>query len=282
MANPQTHYDDPPINAEDDAEIVLTDDDRRQLTPADIEALSAVVDAEVIDEQPAPAPAPVIDQQPAPAPAPATDYSADIAAQDAAMRALRASWDDGDVSVDDYNRQQDELQAARDELITARALQEANPAPAQPEDNGGDRQEDPAFALDAQRYATAYPELFSDAHFTAFNALFEQNDARASSANLTTTQLLEKTHREYAALAEAQHRPLQVSLPGTGGVGGRKDEVPPSIADVPASGLDAHQDRFSTLAAQIDTMDNPDDIEAILAKLPPDQRDAFASFGDDG
>lgn len=314
-----THHagnDEKPIDASYDEQ------DKERLTPdeqsildeiqKDEETLAAEREAALQVDDPAPAAAPddaataedVAAAEPEPAaaaaepePAPAAIPEFDEAALTAATQNIEtldqklvdafASYNDGDMTDDEYQAEVAATQAARDEAMLARNGLEADKeayttAKAATDQQNADLQakNDELWGATVKDYSLKFPELFSDAHMAQFDLVVQNLTVNPAMVGKSFDEVLETAHHSYAAQTAAMGNPLQIALPGSKGVGNNEPEPPQTLADVPASDLDANADKFTALANRVDNLDNPDDIEAVMSMLPPDQRMAFASFQD--
>lgn len=250
------------------------------------DTLAAAQQDEAAQQQPAPEPAAQEtqqqqEQQPAPQ-VDMSDFDTAISEKEQAAKDLLSQYDDGDLSREEYEEKAAALKAEETELIENRAIAKQQRA-----------QDEQQWNSAVSSYFNDYSGLKADKVISAFDA-----EVRAVTSN---PALAEKSYKEQLAIA---HKRLVASAEDMGleGVPSIKSAEPKeepakqqqkrdvrgdelhtpakTLAQMPAAEItDDGDNQYASLQRYMDDENvSPDDKEAALARLSPEDRDRFSSM----
>lgn len=296
MANPQdTTVDDELLAKIDQTDDEPTDgyseEELERLTDAERAALLGE-DDETADDDPAAQQAPVApapEPDPAPTPAAATDLAeiegqiaaltAQQAEKDAALTALRGAYDDGEITADEFDRQQKALAAEVAKIAREAGALEGKVA--------GQREADDRAWVNACRSFLSQNPAFQDpAHSAGLNAEVEAVTADPRFAALSFDQQLTLAAQRYALTVPdagpsvgASPAPAPAKAPAGRTPGKLATEPPPTLATVPAETIDPNESNIAALAARLDRTTDPTEKERIMARIPEEMLDQVLAYG---
>lgn len=300
MANPQdTTVDDELLakidQTDDEPTEGYSDEDLERLTDAERAGLLGN-DDETADDESRPDDEPAAQQAPvAPAPEPvaASDLAeiegqiaaltAKQAEKDDALAALRSAYDDGEITADEFDRQQ--------KALAAEVAQIAREAGALEGKVAGQREADDRAWTNACRSFLAQNPAFQDpAHSAGLNAEVESVTADPRFAALTFDQQLTLAAQRYAltvpdaglsvgASPAPAPAPAPAKAPEGRTPGKLATEPPPTLATVPAETIDPNESNIAALAARLDRTTDPTEKERIMARIPDEMLDQVLAYG---
>lgn len=234
---------------------------------------------------PAPAPADDVDTQGKPVtykaelPEDFADKKADV---DRRAAELREKFKAGEIELDDYEAQRDQIEQERDGLRTMELKAEISK-----EMNQQTVEQQWHSAIDRQIAAAAKPEnggidyRADTEKMNDLDAFVRQLGARAENADKTMDWFLQEAHRRVLALHGINTQKPAASAPAADPVKDAVDKrkpptaaVPPSVAHVPGS--DGPGDIAGDEFADLDRLEGVE-LEAALARLSPAQREKYAA-----
>lgn len=277
----------------------LTAADRALLSDEELAALDGDDDDsdELPEDAPPPAPAVAAEAPATAAPqtvqAPAATGTLTDAQIDAAEAGLEAAKAAQKKIMEDYD--DGELTAAERDA----KLEEANNQIAQhggvlrqAEDAFNARKQD--FTAEATKYLTEYPFLMEDGHVQAFDRIMREVSVSPLAAGQNNRQMLETAHRRYQAEAALYGVDLPMAAPPVSSRKAQaaaqpapkpktplapKAEPPRTLASIPSAALTGTADgKYSSLQAAMDNSTDPYVLEGIMARMSPEEREAFASM----
>lgn len=237
-------------------------------------------DPETPDPAPEPEPEPEAKAEP-PKQEPMPDVEKarkDIADIKAERKDLRAKYDDGDLTDEEYDAQ---IEALDDKYAEAAAdIKTAERLVAKQRDD---------WKQAGAAYLERYPELKADGVIQALDQVVQDLAKYPSVASLPHDQFLERVHRKL--LADAEITGLNIpaikkSTPGkaeppkkTAPEGDKAlGKTPQTLANVPSSDVSALDDSPYASLERLAQKGDPIAFENAMAKLPADKRDEFASL----
>ncbi|SDX73777.1 hypothetical protein [Roseicitreum antarcticum] len=210
---------------------------------------------------------------------------ADIkAAEKAARTAAMEKWKDGELTDDELDS---EWEAAA-EAAHAKTQEIQNQHVQQKAQQDWDQVVE-TFHNDARSYLTGNPDLKKPEHIAEFDRHVKAVTASPRYDNMTNTQKLAAAHKLYLAEAETlgfeapplvkapapNPKPAAVPAPKRAA---KRPEIVPTLNKIPAAASNSEADgKYGQLEALMDT-GTPEQIEAAMARLSPDEREAFASM----
>lgn len=236
--------------------------DSAAASPEDGAAAASVAEPAAEAGQPAPA-APVFI---AVAPADAEAKLDDIATK---KTELRAQYDDGTLTFDQYDSQKDAL--AKEERTLERELDRAKLS-AEMEL----QQRQNAWYAEATSFAKDHGYKANDVLFQVFDQQVVAVSRTKEAETMTTTQILAKAHENLVAAGIGKvQTPAQAAKTPVVGAQATKPKQPPNLALVPAAeNNDTNDGEFAALARLRDA-GNPDAYEDAVMKLSDGARDRY-------
>lgn len=267
--------DDPAANAEDDTSPTGDDADDADDTgdkPAKGEEGAAEPDPKAEDppekDDPKPQEPPA---EPVPDVAKAQKAMEDIKAQ---RKDLRAKYDDGDLTDEEFDTQ---IEALDDQYAEAAAdIKTAERHVAK---------QQVAWKQAGAAYLDRYPDLKADGVIQALDKAVQELAQYPSVANLPHDQFLERVHRkliaeseftglEIPAIEKSTKKAQKAAPEGDESLG----KAPRTLASVPSSDVSNLDDSPYASLERMAERGDPIAFEEAMAKLPADKRDQFASM----
>lgn len=192
----------------------------------------------------------------------------------AERKALREKYDDGDLTDDEYDAQNDALD---DRMANAAAdIKTAERSIAKQQD---------AWKQAGAAYLERYPGLKTNGVIQALDKAVQELAAYPSVANLPHEQFLERVHRKLIAEAEftgldipaigkSKQPPKKAAPDGDDSLG----KTPKTLASVPSSDVSNLDDSPYASLERMAERGDPIAFEEAMMKLPADKRDQFASM----
>lgn len=181
---------------------------------------------------------------------------------------LADKFENGEYSVRDYQTELDKLNKQERQVeLDLHKAQIANEMSQQQLRN--------AFLADASAFMAGTIYEKSVVAFNALDAAVIEAAKDPASANLSNQQIMEKAHAQVMkdpllamAFSGAAPKPdtKQPAKPAAS-----KPQPPLTLAHVPAAEINSSEGRF----AVIDKISDPEQLQAAIAKLPPQERDAY-------
>lgn len=279
LQNPDADVEDAEI-VQDDATDTTADtpeaDKKPDADPAEAEIAAAAAAALAPPEatpSPAPAAAPeLVDLEP---------MEQKLTQVNAASKDLMAKWDSGEISEAEFAAQEAQNLADRDEVVSQIALAKAANSTAEVElkrQGELEQEQKDAAVKTVLDYKAEFPELFSEKHLEGFDRVYLALANLPANVSKTESELLSLAHKAYSDAVAGTDNALVTAKPGQPGVGKRPTDPPPSIEELAVDGDGVNTSGWAQLSARIDREDDPDEIERLMAQVPPHQRDEFASF----
>jgi hypothetical protein len=192
----------------------------------------------------------------------------------AERKALREKYDDGDLTDDEYDAQNDALD---DRMADAAAdIKTAERSIAKQQD---------AWKQAGAAYLERYPGLKTNGVIQALDKAVQELAAYPSVANLPHEQFLERVHRKL--IAEAEFTGLDIPAIGKSKQTAKKaapdgddslGKTPKTLASVPSSDVSNLDDSPYASLERMAERGDPIAFEEAMMKLPADKRDQFASM----
>lgn len=242
-------------------------DDDEGGDPSDLQTPASAAAEEVVTPLPS---------DPAPA-TPAVQAPVDIAALNEQLASfktqrdeLTSSYDDGDLTAEEYRQKLDELDEQKSEVQGKKAIAEdqANRTTA-------------AWNQDVSGYLKEYPGLKADGALQTFDRFVSFADE--AFPKLTNAEILAKAHQ--MLLNEAAGLGLK-DIPAIKGKTPQPKPTPPvdpmrvppmTLKDTSATELSGGNDSPLAALQKLVEEGTSDEIEAAMARLSPEERDLFAS-----
>lgn len=208
-----------------------------------------------------------------------TSFDAPIKELDAQKDQLFDDYENGDLSSEEYKAKVKEIDQQANTLRDQRA---ASVAQEQAVDN--------QWNAAVSNHLDAYPDLkANDAFLNAYDAEVRHVTASPAYADKSFAQQLAIAHKRVwneaddlglegfpapkGASANPQPKPAAKDTSTKSGIG----DIPNSLAKVPAADMNGDDDgEFAALNRLVET-GSPEEVEAALAKLSPEERDRFSS-----
>lgn len=199
-------------------------------------------------------------------------------------QALLDQYDDGDLTREQFEEQRRALSDQANQLIEERAI-------AKQQVETENRRWQDAIG----EYRSEYAALFDDKVVAAFDAEVRAVTSNPALSSKSFAQQLEIAHKRLLTTADAyglgdavpqlkgqepapQRRQTQQQQPSRDVRGDDLRTPPPTLANIPASDItDAGDSRYASLQRVIDN-GSPEEAEAALAQLSPEERDRFSSM----
>ena len=260
--------------------------------PVDADA-QAAADAGEDEEEEEPAPAQDAAQgdDPAPEPDPQPAPDVDLAAITKTLgtykddrKALLDEFNNGDLTDDEFESKLDEL----DDAVASARVQKH-------EFDRYEQQQETRWEGAVADHMAKYPEFGADkGAMEAFDRIVRQVTVDPDYARMSFAEQLDNAHAMLEVKAQRTGMKGVPPLKATGAKpvpnkpqqqqrkapeGDDLSEPPRTLARAPASEITSNDDEFSTLR-EIESKGTPDQFEAAMAAMSPEQRDRYSSMSD--